>query len=106
MISMEGSSFDRTDGWIVFGMLIGALITVLLGNNFKIRVPQQRRRLLQGFIGGIVAGFGARLALGCNLAAFFTGVPEFSFLSWIFMFTTAIGSYVVVRIVNTPWWRR
>lgn len=105
MIGMDGSSFDRTDGWIVFGMLIGALITVLLGNNFKIRVPQQRRRLVQGFIGGIIAGFGARLALGCNLAAFFTGVPQFSFHSWIFMFTTAIGAYFGVKIVNTPWWR-
>lgn len=105
LIKMQGTPIDRTDGWIVIGMLLGALITILLSNNFKIRVPKQKRRLVQGFIGGIIAGFGARLALGCNLAAFFTGVPQFSFHSWIFMVTTAIGTYFGVKVVNTRWWR-
>jgi uncharacterized protein len=105
LVKMNGTPLDRTDGWIVIGMLAGALITVLLGNNFKIRVPQQKRRLVQGFAGGIIAGFGARLALGCNLAAFFTGVPQFSFHSWIFMFATAVGTYIGVKIIGTSWWR-
>ena len=105
MINMDGTTFGRTDGWIVWGMLAGALITVLLSNSFKIRVPQQKRRLVQGLIGGIIAGFGARLALGCNLAAFFTGIPQFSFHTWIFMFTTALGTYIGVRIVTTRFWR-
>lgn len=105
MIGMNGTPLDRTDGWIVIGMLAGALIMILLSNSFKIRIPKQRRRLVQGFIGGIIAGFGARLALGCNLAAFFTGVPQFSFHAWIFMITTAIGTYLGVKVVNTKWWR-
>ncbi|WCK53072.1 selenium metabolism membrane protein YedE/FdhT [Aneurinibacillus sp. Ricciae_BoGa-3] len=105
LIHFSGTPVDRTDGWVVIGMLCGALITVLLSNSFKIRIPQQKRRLIQGFIGGVVAGFGARLALGCNLAAFFTGVPQFSFHSWVFMVTTAIGTYVGVKVINTRWWR-
>ncbi|MEH7352574.1 selenium metabolism membrane protein YedE/FdhT [Neobacillus drentensis] len=105
LVGIEGTPLTRTDGWIVIGMLVGALITILLSNSFKIRVPKQKRRLVQGFIGGIIAGFGARLALGCNLAAFFTGVPQFSFHSWIFMLTTAIGTYFGVKVVNTRWWR-
>ncbi|WP_328041539.1 selenium metabolism membrane protein YedE/FdhT [Neobacillus mesonae] len=105
LVGLEGTPISRTDGWIVIGMLAGALITILLSSSFKIRVPKQKRRLIQGFIGGIIAGFGARLALGCNLAAFFTGVPQFSFHSWIFMVTTAIGTYFGVKVVNTKWWR-
>lgn len=105
LIGMEGNTFTRTDGWIVLGMFIGALITVLLGNNFKVRNPILKRRLVQGLIGGIIAGFGARLALGCNLAAFFTGVPQFSFHSWIFMIATAIGTYFGFKIVSTKWWK-
>lgn len=105
LVSMEGTSLTRTDGWIIIGMFAGALITVLLSKNFKIRVPQQKRRYVQAFIGGFIAGFGARLALGCNLAAFFTGIPQFSFHSWIFMVTTAIGTYAGVKVINTRWWR-
>ncbi|MBS4191697.1 selenium metabolism membrane protein YedE/FdhT [Bacillus sp. FJAT-49705] len=105
LITIKGSTFERTDGWIVWGMFIGAFITILLSNNFKIRIPKQKRRLVQGLIGGIIAGFGARLALGCNLAAFFTGVPQFSFHSWIFMVATAIGTYIGFKIVSTKWWK-
>ncbi|WP_050616320.1 selenium metabolism membrane protein YedE/FdhT [Bacillus testis] len=105
LIKMQGTTFSRSDGWIVWGMFIGALITILLSNNFKIRIPKQKRRLIQALIGGIIAGFGARLALGCNLAAFFTGVPQFSFHSWIFMIATAIGTYFGFKIVSTKWWK-
>lgn len=105
LIGMHGTSVERTDGWIVWGMFIGAFITILLSSNFKIRIPKQKRRLVQGLIGGFIAGFGARLALGCNLAAFFTGVPQFSFHSWIFMAATAIGTFFGFKIVNTSWWK-
>lgn len=105
LIHMNGTTFGRTNGWIVWGMFIGALIMVLFSNNFKIRIPKQKRRLLQGLIGGIIAGIGARLALGCNLAAFFTGVPQFSLHSWIFIIATAIGTYLGTKMVNTKWWK-
>jgi len=104
LVGIEGSPIGRTDGWIVIGMLVGALIMILLSNSFKIRVPNQKRRLVQGLIGGVIAGFGARLALGCNLAAFFTGVPQFSFHAWIFMVATAVGTYFGVKVVSTKWW--
>jgi hypothetical protein len=105
MIHMKGIPFQRTDGWIVMGMFIGALVMILLSNSFKWRLPRQKRRWIQAFVGGIIAGFGARLALGCNLAAFFTGVPQFSFHSWIFMVATAIGTYIGFKIVRTSWWK-
>jgi len=105
LIHMQGTTFSRTDGWIVWGMFIGALMMVLFSNSFKIRVPKQKRRLIQGLIGGIIAGFGARLALGCNLAAFFTGVPQFSLHSWIFMVATGLGTFIGTKIVQLKWWK-
>ncbi|ART81102.1 selenium metabolism membrane protein YedE/FdhT [Oceanisphaera avium] len=105
MVKLEGSTWSRADGWIVWGMFIGALVMVLLSNSFKIRLPQQKRRYAQGLLGGIIAGFGARLALGCNLAAFFTGVPQFSLHSWIFIVATGIGTFFGAKLTQVRWWK-
>ncbi|WLV24588.1 selenium metabolism membrane protein YedE/FdhT [Aciduricibacillus chroicocephali] len=105
MVHMQGTTLTRSDGWIVWGMFIGALVMVLFSNSFKIRLPQQKRRYIQGLVGGIIAGFGARLALGCNLAAFFTGVPQFSFHSWIFIIATGIGTYFGAKLTKLRWWK-
>ncbi|AXI00788.1 YeeE/YedE family protein [Sporosarcina sp. PTS2304] len=105
MVHLQGTTWNRPDGWIVWGMFAGALIMVLLSNSFKIRLPKQKRRYVQGLVGGIIAGFGARLALGCNLAAFFTGVPQFSFHSWIFIVATGIGTFFGAKLTKTRWWK-
>ncbi|EGQ26299.1 inner membrane protein [Sporosarcina newyorkensis 2681] len=105
MVHLKGTTWSRPDGWIVWGMFIGALIMVLLSNSFKIRLPQQKRRYVQGLVGGIIAGFGARLALGCNLAAFFTGVPQFSFHSWIFIVATGVGTFFGAKLTKMRWWK-
>ncbi|OUG80437.1 UPF0394 inner membrane protein YedE [Klebsiella pneumoniae] len=55
--------------------------------------------------GGIIAGFGARLAMGCNLAAFFTGIPQFSLHAWLFAIATAIGSWFGARFTLLPLFR-
>src|SRR5699024_11064352 len=41
MIQMNGTTLTRPDGWMIWGMFIGALIMILLSNNFKIRKPRQ-----------------------------------------------------------------
>ncbi|QCT02912.1 protein of unknown function DUF395 YeeE/YedE [Paenibacillus algicola] len=105
LVKLDGSTWSRTDGWIVWGMFIGALISVLLSSNFKIRFPRQKRRYVQALAGGIIAGFGARMALGCNLAAFFTGVPQFSLHAWLFIVATAGGTYLGAKLVNMKWWK-
>lgn len=104
-LGLEGTPVSRPDGWIVIGMLGGALAAALFVGDFKWRVPPLKRRLAQGLLGGIIAGFGARLALGCNLAAMFTGIPQFSFHAWIFTATTAVGTLIGVRLIQLPWWR-
>lgn len=105
MIHVKGTTLTRPAGWIIWGMFVGSLITVLFSNHFKIRFPRQKRRYVQGLVGGVIAGFGARLALGCNLAAFFTGVPQFSLHSWIFVMATGLGSFIGAKIVQTRLWK-
>ncbi|HAN52075.1 MAG TPA: YeeE/YedE family protein, partial [Pseudomonas sp.] len=105
LIGLAGTPLDRIDGVMIIGMLLGALCAALWANNVSLRWPTSRRRLLQGLIGGIIAGFGARLAMGCNLAAFFTGIPMFSVHAWAFMLATVGGAWIGVKICLLPWLR-
>nr|WP_294976773.1 selenium metabolism membrane protein YedE/FdhT [uncultured Pseudomonas sp.] len=105
LIGLQGTPLDRIDGVMIIGMFLGALVCALWAGNVSLRWPTSKRRLLQGLIGGVIAGFGARLAMGCNLAAFFTGIPMFSVHAWAFMFSTVIGAWFGVKISLLPFLR-
>ncbi|MEX5413184.1 selenium metabolism membrane protein YedE/FdhT [Atlantibacter hermannii] len=105
LIHLEGSPLTRIDGMMIIGMFGGCFAAALWANNVKLRKPQHRIRILQAVAGGIIAGFGARLAMGCNLAAFFTGIPQFSLHAWFFAIATAIGSWFGARFTLMPMFR-
>ncbi|MBX5491725.1 MAG: selenium metabolism membrane protein YedE/FdhT [Chloroflexi bacterium] len=99
----KGLPWDRTSGWLIFGMFGGALIGSLLSSSCQLRVPRQRRRLFFGFLGGVLGGFGARLAMGCNLGSFFSAIPQFSLHGWLFMLGLFAGTWLGVQIALHPW---
>jgi uncharacterized membrane protein YedE/YeeE len=105
LIGLEGSPLTRIDGVMIIGMFGGCFAAALWANNIKLRLPQHRVRIFQALLGGIIAGFGARLAMGCNLAAFFTGIPQFSLHAWFFAVATAIGSWAGARFTLLPMFR-
>ncbi|SAK78218.1 putative inner membrane protein [Caballeronia temeraria] len=98
VIGLQGAPWNRIDGMMVIGMFAGSLAAALWARNVKLRFPRRKRRIAQALIGGAIAGFGARLAMGCNLAAFFTGIPQFSLHAWLFALSTVMGSYFGTRV--------
>ena len=105
LIHLDGTPLTRIDGMMIIGMFGGCFAAALWANNVKLRLPQHRIRIAQAIAGGIIAGFGARLAMGCNLAAFFTGIPQFSLHAWFFAVATAIGSWMGARFTLLPLFR-
>ena len=105
LIHLEGTPLTRIDGMMIIGMFGGCFAAALWANNGKQRFPRSRIRILQAVAGGIIAGFGARLAMGCNLAAFFTGIPQFSLHAWFFAIATAIGTWFGARFTLLPIFR-
>ena len=102
VIGLEGNIFTRKDGVMIIGMFLGALIATLWANGFKLRFPKSKTRILQALIGGIIAGFGARLGMGCNLASFFTGIPQFSLHAWFFTLMSVVGVWVGTKALMLP----
>ena len=82
-----------------FGIIAGAFLGAIAGRDFKIRIPQNRWRFLQVFIGGLLMGFGARLAYGCNIGHIMSGVPQLAISSFIALISIAGGAYIGAKII-------
>jgi uncharacterized protein len=82
------------------GVIAGAFIAASLATEFKLRVPRQPLRSAQSIGGGILMGYGAGLALGCTVGAFFSAIPSLALNGWVFAGALALGAWIGVRILN------
>ena len=105
IMKMEGTSLTRIDGVMIIGMFAGCIAAAFWGNNVKLRMPASNIRIAQALIGGIIAGFGARLGMGCNLASLFTGIPQFSLHAWFFTLAMIIGVYLGTKVTMLPFFQ-
>ena len=105
IMKMEGTSLTRIDGVMIIGMFAGCIAAAFWGNNVKLRMPASNIRIAQALIGGIIAGFGARLVMGCNLASLFTGIPQFSVHAWFFTIAMIIGVYLGTKVTMLPFFQ-
>ena len=82
------------------GVIAGAFIAASLASEFKLRVPKQPLRYVQSIGGGVLMGYGAGLALGCTVGAFFSAIPSLALNGWVFAGALAVGAYVGVKVLN------
>ncbi len=80
------------------GIILGALLAAGLAGRFAPvwRVPL--RSLLAAVLGGILLGYGARLAYGCNIGAFFSGVASSSLHGWLWFVAAFVGNIFGTRL--------
>jgi hypothetical protein len=86
--------------FLVWGMVFGSFIASLFSGEFKIRLPRQRTRYIQAVGGGVVMGYGAGLAMGCTIGAFFSAIPSLAANGWFFALFLAIGAWVGTQIIQ------
>jgi hypothetical protein len=82
------------------GVIAGAFMAASFASEFKLRLPRQPRRYVQSLGGGILMGYGAGLALGCTVGAFFSAIPSLALNGWVFAGTLAVGAYLGVKLIN------
>ena len=80
-----------------FGIILGAWMAAALAGRFAPgwRVPAGS--LAAAVVGGLMLGYGARLASGCNIGAYFSGVASTSLHGYIWFLSALGGTYVGVR---------
>ena len=81
-----------------FGIILGALSAASLANRFAPTFKLPWRSLLAAVIGGLLLGYGARIAFGCNIGAYFSGISSTSLHGWLWFVAAFIGSILGTRM--------
>jgi uncharacterized membrane protein YedE/YeeE len=75
-----------------FGIILGALLSSILACRFAPVWNVSRRSLAAAVIGGLLLGYGARLAYGCNIGAYFSGIASGSLHGWLWLPSAFVGN--------------
>jgi len=90
--ALQASIFTDITSVMNIGIMLGALLAAGLAGRFAPvwRIPV--RSLAAAAIGGVLLGYGARLAYGCNIGAFFSGVASSSLHGWLWFVAAFAGN--------------
>ncbi len=81
-----------------FGIVLGAVLAAALAGRFAPEKPVRGHELAASVIGGLLLGYGARLAFGCNIGALLAGIGSGSLHGWLWLVAGFGGSVVGVRL--------
>ncbi|MFM1884902.1 MAG: hypothetical protein RL026_59 [Pseudomonadota bacterium] len=101
MVAEGAHPLDSWITWQVLGVAVGALLSAFLGGRFRWRLEGPTRmtpvpRAVVAVLGGLAAGFGARISAGCTSGLGLSGaatlaVAGFVFLAGFFIVGLAAG---------------
>lgn len=80
------------------GIIVGALVASAAAGAFVVHRRIPPRLALGAVIGGVLMGYGARIAYGCNIGAYFGGIASFSLHGWLWGVMAIAGTFVGLRL--------
>ena len=99
---------DHSGLFMLFGTFVGGLISGLFFKRVKLEIRKgsqisNQKRLVLAVIGGIIMGYGARMARGCTSGQALSGGAVLSVGSWAFMLAVFAGGYAIAYFVRKVW---
>src|SRR5699024_719243 len=80
------------------GIIFGSTIALLLAGNFKFKFDFNSKDVGLYALGGILMGYGAKVAGGCNVGALYSGMANFSLSGWFFLIAMTIDGVIGSKI--------
>ena len=96
--SLEGPLLADATTVMNFGIVLGALVAAAIGGSFVLHRRIPARTVVAAIAGGLLMGYGARLAYGCNIGAYFSGIASFSLHGWAWGAMALAGTWLGLRL--------
>lgn len=98
--ALDASVFADTTSVMDVGLVLGAFAAAGFAGGFRLRFALSPRALLTAALGGLAMGYGARIAYGCNIGAFFSGVASTSLHGWLWIAAALPGCWVGLKLLR------
>ena len=82
------------------GIIFGALAATLLASQFKFKKIKSYKQIIAAIVGGLLMGYGARIAFGCNIGALYSGIASLSVSGWVFALFLFLGAIVGGKLLT------
>jgi len=96
--ALDASILNDTTSVMCIGIVLGAMMAASLAGKISPKSSIPVPALVSAIVGGIIMGYGARLAYGCNIGAFFSGVASGSLHGWVWIFCAIPGNWLGIKI--------
>lgn len=95
--SLDQSVLMHSTSVLDFGVILGAFLASTAGGIFTLK-KVGLKRVSAAIIGGIMMGYGSRIAFGCNIGAYFGGIASFSLHGWVWMIMALAGTFLALYL--------
>ncbi len=96
--ALAGGLLEETTSLMNFGILAGAFLAAGLAGRFSPKARIGLKVAAGAALGGLLMGYGARLAFGCNIGALFSGIASGSAHGWLWFAAAMAGTYMGVLL--------
>ncbi|MDP2065306.1 MAG: YeeE/YedE thiosulfate transporter family protein [Burkholderiaceae bacterium] len=101
----DGHPLSAWISWQVLGVALGAVVAARLGRRFRVQLDGARRigalrRLVMALGGGLLAGFGARVAQGCTSGLGLSGGATLALAAFVFLGAFFAGGLLASRVIK------
>lgn len=96
--ALGGGLLDDITSMMNVAMVIGAAGATLAARRWRPPLPRRPGPWLAASVGGLLMGYGARIAFGCNIGAFVAGVASSSLHGWLWIASALPGIWLGIRL--------
>lgn len=101
----DGRPLAAWISWQVVGVALGALGAAWWAGRFRWQLDGARsvgvsRRTVAAFVGGALAGFGARVSAGCTSGLGLSGAATLGIAAFVFLVTFFVAGLLVSRLTR------
>ena len=97
-LALSRGIFADASSVMNFGIILGAILAAALAGRLAPKPQISIIPAMASLLGGLLMGYSAFMAFGCNVSAFFGGIASTSLHGWFWIICALLGTLIGIRL--------